>query len=707
MNEQEFPIIRLCRFDDMNGCLAEVFFPQTREYMQRLHVRPADNRQVIVQKPDQEQLKLLPAGLNWQSIEQQIINEYQRVAVFTEQQAYEESFMSFQPEAQSVPQSLCRPVIRLSKKQYLKEGFADLSLPEENIVLRNIHLTVTKDGQVYFNIPLEVRNSWNAGITLQDFKRFATECTNTYLKNGSAEANYGGVVCTFRPLRTVTQMEADIALPGKRDIIRSIRVKVLENGYMEINPPKSLPAPGNAAYPWMMIKQMIERAVRKALSTYTETPASAETTIIGPKAATTALPISDYVQPASAVSAALMVQPKHSSSKPNKPLDPSRNTLGRVLNAQHTAFGFVPHSVLRNVESLGNAANTQQKDVKRSKDYVTIARIVDALERGVNGGGLGPFEIMVASWVERMRYMTKSMLLDLFQGTYITQGWREVINADKVIDIMNRMAEYHLIAQSYFVCVDENGMVSNDGHSIERIYTLDRYGFTLLKELRRNTHYQVNAFLTYQDGNTVKRYLAANQWLIYWLVTFPEAIGTNFDCEQNVLCRGTAFSGARVFASVTCNDCTMIAEPLRRIDDFELATNTAWLRDKFLRFVEMFDHSDELYTEQRSKEYPFRPVLVYICEDDAHIREVWHTLSDLIKLAPQQEIWFTNDLRIYNANMAGQRFIRFIGEEWEYVDLGKHVGVEEINASTYKKTTDITLVENDNATGIGNTSEQE
>lgn len=77
-----------------------------------------------------------------------------------------------------------------------------------------------------------------------------------------------------------------------------------------------------------------------------------------------------------------------------------------------------------------------------------------------------------------------------------------------------------------------------------------------------------NAFDIFQDGNTVKRILATNQWLIYWLRTYKDEVGENFETSCVIQLKGI-YTGARFYATVTINDCPMVAEPVRRTEDFE------------------------------------------------------------------------------------------------------------------------------------------
>lgn len=350
------------------------------------------------------------------------------------------------------------------------------------------------------------------------------------------------------------------------------------------------------------------------------------------------------------------------------------NKLGRVQNANESPFRFVPQTVLRLESALESEKNEKGKKNTYRRQEVDL---VEALTKGPNGGGIGPFEIMIVSWVERLRYVTSSMLLDLIHGGYISKGWREKITKDKMRTAINRLARYNLVEMTRFVSVDENGVPLSSSKSAGRVYTLGSLGSTMLREMGKATsHY--HAFDIYQDGNAVKRYLAANQWLIYWLINFPEQVGENYRTNGVVYQYGSDLQGARFYATVTCNECTMIAEPVRRVEEFEDKANKGWQRGKLNRLLELFNNTDKLYSGQEEIMFPDRPVIVYVCEDDDHIREVWKMISDIAAANPQQEIWLTSDQRIFNYNMIGQRFVKMENDTFKAIDLEERVGVEEV-----------------------------
>lgn len=342
----------------------------------------------------------------------------------------------------------------------------------------------------------------------------------------------------------------------------------------------------------------------------------------------------------------------------------TKNSLDRVMSASNSAFSFVPQTVLQLVEN---------------DHYMPPWELVNAINKRVSGG-IGPFEIQLLDWINMLKYSTKAMLLDLIISGYISLGWRGKTNASKITETFNRLAKYDLIDLTRFVAVSEKGELLNDNRSIIRINSLGKTGYTLLKEMGRQPRKR-DTFTVLADGNTVKRYLSANQWLIYWLSHYAEKDVLDYSTAQIINVIGSEWNGGRIYASVTMKNCVMIAEPLRRYEEFEVEKETQAMYKKFLRFVLMFDNLHQLYTAAREPlTYPMRPIITYVCEDEAHMQEMAELLKSFMKEHTRQEVWFTTDQRIFNYEMAGKRFTRmdFEKEILVEVDLEAKVGVKEM-----------------------------
>lgn len=338
-----------------------------------------------------------------------------------------------------------------------------------------------------------------------------------------------------------------------------------------------------------------------------------------------------------------------------------KNQVGRVKNALSGSYMYVPQTVLR-PEPI-------------EKRFPT-----NALVMAIHKGEIGSFEIEVLDWVSKLKYSTKAMIMDLIISGYISLGKREKISADKMSVIFDRLCKYSLIDLTRMVSVtDEGNAIDEKRRSIMRVNTIGKTGYHLLKEIGRSPQRR-DEFTVLADGNTVKKCLSSNQWIIYWLTHFTKEQIVDYSIVQMVHLFGTEWNAARIYATVNMEKKAMIAEPVKRCADFEVEMENEWMRGKYLRFVELFDNLDKLYAGTREPVvYTSRPVITYLCEDDDHINEVILNLRTLMDEHPQQEVWFTTDQRTFNYNMKGKRFLKLEENQLVAVNLMEELGVEEIS----------------------------
>lgn len=343
------------------------------------------------------------------------------------------------------------------------------------------------------------------------------------------------------------------------------------------------------------------------------------------------------------------------------PLNPIRNKYGRIMNAEGAPFAFIPHTELRPIGAM--------TDNKK-----TLRPLLEALRNN----NIGAFEIDTLSLIEKFRYLTKSMIIDLFAGGYISHGWRNNITLNKLSLIFNRLAKYKLVNVSKFMCVDDSDKNNITSEAMYQIYTLGENGNKLLDELSRAHHY--NPFDVYQNGNFVKSILASNQLLTYWLSAYPNEINNNYETARKVNVLGAEKNGARIYSLVTIGNKSMIGEPVRRTYDFEVSVHRAEIQDKLLRLINIANFEGDLYAVVGFKleefKFPYKPIICYICEDDEHMQEVWNTVKSISMQHPYQELWFTTDSRLFNYSNENNRFIKFSSDDtFEIINLHEQLGV--------------------------------
>ena len=342
------------------------------------------------------------------------------------------------------------------------------------------------------------------------------------------------------------------------------------------------------------------------------------------------------------------------------------NDLGRVLNAKNTPFAFRPHSILK----LISVNNEERKP--------NPWQVVYAINSP--NGGIGAFEIEILVWISRLKYVVKTMILDLVLSGFISAPSNRNINANKMTDIMNRLYKYNLIETSQFIAVNDDGSpIEESGKSVYRIHTLGSTGYSLLKEIGRNPD-RMSPFSILADGNTVKKHLVANQWLIYWLTHYFQSDILDYSINQVITMIGPEWNAVRIYASINLESISIIAEPIRRCEDFEEESKPEEIKEKLLRLINMLDNNDKLYTSFLREQivFPSRPIICLICEDVAHIEEIKEYIIEINNLKPNQRIWFTTDSFMFNYDSRGKRIMEIKDGDLEFVDLENTIGVREV-----------------------------
>lgn len=360
----------------------------------------------------------------------------------------------------------------------------------------------------------------------------------------------------------------------------------------------------------------------------------------------------------------MKMQEMTKQNKNDEKIPPERNSFGRIYNARNTAFAFVPHSILKLVPAEHDRKYIAQK-------LVTVINSPT--------GGIGAFEIELLDWISRLKYASKTMLLDLVLSGYISRRSRQSITADKISTVMNRLYKYDLIEMSRFTSVDDHGASIEEGkHSNYRIHTLGTTGYNLLKEMGRHPEKR-NSFSVLADGNTVKKQLSAMQWLIYWLTHYPKRAIKDYSIQLMMSQLGQRWNRAKIYAGVTLETGTLLAEPVRRVEDFEREEGKEEIREKLERMIDMLDNGDQLYDAWKERIFfASRPVIVYVAEDDNHMEEIADLITDILAAHPHQEVWFTTDIRMFNYDCAGRRFFVPEQDELRLLDLETRTGLREM-----------------------------
>lgn len=626
-------LVRLYDFDEKNNCLADITLRDTGVVISEFKVMTGPEGGIMVYMPSWMHTRWTYTEVQWSEVRQKVTQEYLS-AVSEKKQSIKTSKVGTQ---------IC--TFYSSTVEVEADVAATIISTGEQI--KDIRLVYTKDKDIMqVFMPKEMNHCWSN--TCIEWDQLVEIVKNEYRRQ-MLDENFDYIsesaTIEFLYVHEVTSCMADINLPHKKNIIKGFRIKKIEGeNHIIISSPKWMGRWDDNRLTWYDLCSLITSEYNRNFGIEVKNTESHQKPI-------DKTVVSEDNEPSSEIDL-LIHNPKQEKEK---------NELGRIKNAENSSFIFYPRTVLRVADSLDSSA----ADSKRN--------IID-LVYALNKGFFGPFEINIMEWIAKLRYATSTMLLDLIKAGYVSFGWRSDISQTKLTKIINRMADYHLITLTRFVKVNDDGSLDGNSKTNMRIITLGRNGSTLLHELGKSVP-RYNAFDIFQDGNTVKRFLTANQWLVYWLKTYKDEIGENYETSCIIHLKGVEYVGARIYATVTINDCTMIAEPVRRVEDFEITINKQWFREKVKRLSLMFDNLDQLYHGKDEISFPQRPIIVLVCEDDDHIRETWESITSLPDL-DRQEIWFSSDLRIFNYNKRGERFLQFINDEPHPVELMQTLGID-------------------------------
>ncbi len=347
---------------------------------------------------------------------------------------------------------------------------------------------------------------------------------------------------------------------------------------------------------------------------------------------------------------------------------------GRLKNADNSnLLKYTPGNVLRPTEMV-------EKLLRGRGRYFLPKADPENCARALGSGDLGMADIELLENLAQFRYLTNAMLHDLYACGRITQGGRRLfIGSKRMKQQLDKLKELCLITECRFFSLDvEQKNVGRENAGIAMIYTISPSGGTLLQELGRKARF--SSFDVYQDGNTVRECLSANQWLLYWLNAYPEAVTGRFALDQIVYGLGAEMNGAWLGAWLTVGGRMLAALPLRRCAEAEQAAAREELTKKAARLASLFAVPEQLYSfengEYRAMKLDKAPILCWICEDEAHLEETAALLAPYVREG--QSVWLSYDQRLFNYSFEGQRFRPLAADgPGDWLDPGAFLGLGE------------------------------
>lgn len=613
MNEKKkLKSIKFHNFDEKGNCFAEVTLPFTERVIKNIKVTNRYGR-VFCYIPESFNGKWYFKEIKWIDVSLQIVEDYKKmVGIFNPYQKVQK------------PNTVTEPQFTFFRIDQKKFAIAEISFNDTSATLRGVYVqSNSHDKSVYVSRPksLEYKSNFNT----EEWKKISTSIETEYRRQllGEKLEKVNDYKINFVKTDDYFSCIANAHIPGKKLPIKGFKIKMFENGKVEISLPAGYGKWKEPNYDWQTFRSDFAVAFRKEL--------------IDTGKLIVANTLENRIEKKEII----------------------YNHYGRVANDIYSDFLYYPNCMLKNVEGI--------KETAKKKNLNLVAT---ALSKGTQGG-IGPFEINALWWIAKLRYLTHTMFLDLAEHGYISLGWRESVSKKKLSGITKRMKEYDMINISKLCGLDENGNEIIFSKSKSRIMTLAPNGSAILKELNKDVH-GYNQFDILHDGNYIKRHLVTNQWLIYWLCYYKDRIGESYEVLYSVQQKGFEYISVKIYALVTIDGITMAAEAVRRVGEFEYKENKRRLINKVGRMIKIFNNLDQLYNNNQKVEFGSRPIIVLLCEDDDHIEEVAQIVSELMKENPEQEFWFSTDLRVYNMDYMGQRFLKYKDSKLDIINLAEY-----------------------------------
>ena len=503
-------------------------------------------------------------------------------------------------------------------------GYADIIQKANGASVKNIYLEVRPAGRVTFSMPKYMKDSWNCRfISWEDAQKLLEEAFYQLKDRQWGIFDSGSYMLILSGVHRCTSARADLYVPEKDVWIRGFELS--DTGSASLTGFRA-PDGFNIFFNPYADQPAIRTAMNVSYRAYKKQHAAelypAKKTEPGEKSS---------ILPEAAAELVSLTQ-KEAVKKSE------RDRMGRIQHADCSPYQYMAHSVLRLDRGIEKESGSDA--------------LIHALSQGQKGG-LGVTELSVLSWVARLRYCTVPMLLDLTAASYISRESRSNFDKGKLSSaILPRMVRYDLVDRSRITVMEEDGSLM-EKPSDPRVYTLGRNGAMLLREMGEKG-IEFAPFDCYQSGEVVKRYLAANQWLIYWLTHYSSQIGDNYQTARMVYRRGGDFAAAHIYASVELEGKCLVTEPVRRSDRSDRDHDCPDVEEKLTRLLSLFDHMEELYDKEGRKAFASRPILVFLMEDeeeDRHIHILYDKIRGILEENPRQEIWYTTDLRVFNQDV--------------------------------------------------------
>ncbi len=269
--------------------------------------------------------------------------------------------------------------------------------------------------------------------------------------------------------------------------------------------------------------------------------------------------------------------------------------------------------------------------------YVSMNQILQK----INIGQISEIHFQILELINEFEFLTSRQLFQLLEMRHV-----EIQNQDKLTKRLEALVKNKIITRYYFT--------SAEGKGIFRVYCLEKMGKYLLNSREIECKWQPSD--NAKPVEMMKKKLAGNQLLIAYMRKVKAMSGYTLKPQIRAKVTGKIFKPiARINFSYNNQSVSFVYEVIRR--------NTNWERQLIDRMYQWREFYENFVPGD--SEFMGIPQLVFVCEDEKHMAEVFRTLViNNIKLN-KINYYYTTDL-VQNEDGLEKSLYDFVESDGKY-----------------------------------------
>ena len=269
--------------------------------------------------------------------------------------------------------------------------------------------------------------------------------------------------------------------------------------------------------------------------------------------------------------------------------------------------------------------------------YVSMNQIIQK----INLGHINELHFQIINYINEFEFLTSRQIFQLLQLYNI-----EIKNQDKLNNKLDQLIKNKILTRYYFN--------SSEGQGIFRVYCMEKMAKYLLNSREIECKWQPSD--NAKPVDMIKKKLAGNQLLIAYMRKVRACSGYMLKPQITAKSLAKKFKPTlRIDFNYNNSTVSFVYEVVRRNENWE-----AQLLDRMNLW-------NDFYTNFVSGDSGFGglPQLVFICEDNIHMGEVFKSLTVNRINIPKISFYYTTDLEQNNENLANSLY-NFVLDNGKY-----------------------------------------